>query len=161
MTGRRGSPPPPELPWSLRKSPGWQGQYDRMLRWHRRLKATMRPDEVEDFLYAFFVTCAHVRDWLLATNAVPQRDLETFCSSEDFRLCQDFCNAIKHFSLSDPKQGREFSLAREYLGAGRGHFGSDATPVLLSRGKQHDVFDLADRCLDAWRRFLRSHGHGV
>jgi hypothetical protein len=90
-----------------------------MLRWHRRLKATKQPNEVEDFLYAFFVTCAHVRDWLLATKAVPQRALEAFCSSEEFRLCQDFRNAIKHFPLSDPRQRREFSLAREYLGVGR------------------------------------------
>jgi hypothetical protein len=161
MTSKRGSPPPPELPWSLHKSPGWQGQYDRMLRWHRRLHSARQPDEVEDYLYAFFVTCAHVRDWLLATKAVPQRDLEAFCSREDFRLCQDFCNATKHFSLSDPKQGREFSLAREYVGAGRGRFGGDTTLTLLSRGKQHDAFDLADRCVDQWRGFLRTHGHDV
>ena len=34
------------------------------------LKATKQPNEVEDFLYAFFVTCVHARDWLLATKSV-------------------------------------------------------------------------------------------
>jgi hypothetical protein len=74
--------------------------------------------------------------WVLAEHAVPQEDLESFCASEDLRLCQDVCNALKHSSLSDPKQGREFSLAREYGGAGRGRFAGDSTLVLLSLGKQ-------------------------
>ena len=161
MTTNRKVPTSPELPWSWQKIAGWRGQFDRMIRWHRRLTTASDPRDVEDYLYAFFVTCTHVRDWVLAEHAVPQKDLESFCASEDLRLCQDVCNAIKHFSLSDPKQGREFSLAREYVGAGRGRFGGNCTLVLLSLGKQHDAFELADRCVTHWTDFLTKHGHAV
>lgn len=43
----------------------WREQYERMKRWHARLRESEIADDrrLDDF-HAFFVTCFHLKDWL-------------------------------------------------------------------------------------------------
>ncbi len=153
----RNKPLPTELPWSWQKSPGWHGQYLRMLRWYSRLDQAKDRHEIEDFLYAFFQNCYHLRDWLRNTDALSKKVLTDFFSSHiELRICQDICNATKHFHLTSSSFEVEFSLAREYVGPARGRFEQDSTLVILASGTKFDVFELAARCLRLWREFLIS-----
>jgi hypothetical protein len=115
--------------------------------------------DVEDYLYAFFLNCFHLREWLQEARVVPQASIERlFRDNQELRLCQDIANATKHRSLVDPKQSREFSLARVYVGKTKGWFEPDTALVVLSEGHQHDALELARRCLDLWDNFLTSNG---
>jgi hypothetical protein len=155
----RQPPPPPVLPWSWHKTPGWRGQYERLRRWHQRLKEATNPLDREDFLYAFFQASNNLRDWLVKLGDTPQSSIEDlYRDSEYLRLGQDVANAIKHGSLSDPKLGQEFSMAREYADPGLGTFTPDShLRILTPSGKTLDAFDVAARCAGAWEDFLRPY----
>jgi hypothetical protein len=159
--------PLPEFPWSMHKSGGWKTQYDRVKRWHKRLQvirtsrtASTDRDEALDFLYAFFQNCAHLRDWILYSKAIPQQLIEEFFSKNaEMKLCQDICNGTKHFRLDDPKRSREFSMAREYVPSSwpgkRPH--ENEVWVILLEGEKDDVFDLADHCMSLWEEFIKEN----
>ena len=150
--------PPPELPWSWHKSLGYRGQFSRVRRWYRRLSTATALDDIEDFLYAFFQNCYHLREWLLDAKVVAQTELESlFADNVEMQLCQDICNATKHQSLSTPRRPREFSLAREYVGPKRGWFEDDSILVVLSEGHKYDAIDLARSCLSLWEEFFKQH----
>ena len=150
-------PIPTELPWSWLKSPGWQGQFLRMQRWYDRLDQAEDESDIEDFLYAFFQNCYHLRDWLENTGVLPEQVLGDFINAnEEMQICRDICNATKHFSLNRSAFDREFALAREYVGPARGRFGQDATLVVHIEEKKYDAFDLAAACMRLWRDFLIS-----
>lgn len=154
--------PPPELPWSLHKSSGWRSQLERVRRWQRRVVVARGSPEVEDYLYAFFQNCYHLRDWLQVEQAVPQTALEEFFRvNVEMRLCQDVCNATKHLKLSDPKLGREFSMAREYIGPSPVPNAPTTTLVLLAGSSKYDAFDLMGKCLGRWEAFLRGQDHAI
>jgi len=126
-------------------------------RWHHRLLEARSPEDAEDYLYAFFQNCYHLRDWISAEGG-PSLD-QLFESSDELRLCRDVCNMTKHLQLTrQPATGAEPSLAREYAGQGQGWFDDDSTLVVLSRGTKWDARELAGRCLAVWEEFLRSEG---
>lgn len=76
-------------------------------------------------------------------------------NSIELRLCRDLSNMTKHFELSRlPATGREPSIAREYVGSGRGWFADDSVLVVLSQGRQFDMRELASRCLRLWEEHL-------
>ncbi len=145
-----------ELPWSWHRSPGLRGQLERVRRWHRRLIAASSREDVEDFLYAFFQNCYHLRDWLQPPAFDRGLVERLFDENVELRICRDICNMTKHFELSKlPFTGREPSLAREYAGIGRGWFEDDSNLVVLSAGEKYDALRLASRCLEIWEDFLR------
>lgn len=155
------------LEWSRHKSHGWKGQYDRTHRWHDRVtrigtRQTQSADtEAEhDTLYAFFQNCYHLRDWLLNSGAVQQRDLEDFFRIHvELRVCQDICNGTKHLGLDRPKVDGEFSIGREYVDPSdprdRPHL--NETWFVIAAGEKYDLFDLAGRCMQLWDEFVHRH----
>jgi len=160
-TRKSTSPPPPELPWSWHTSLGWRGQLKRIRRWQLRLRAAHDIRDAEDYMYAFFQLCYHLRDWLLSEKVLSESEVEQlFKRNVELRLCGDLANAIKHRKLNRPKQPREPSLAREYCGAGGGWFGParSETFTVLSDGRSFEVRSLADKCLAVWEGALRKHG---
>jgi hypothetical protein len=160
---RKGKPvPKPELPWSWHKGQGWTGQLDKMCRWIDRIRRSRDSYDVQDFLFAYFIDCFHLREWLLLEKVVKDAAISSlFKANVELRLAQDLANALKHGSLNDPKQPREFSMAREYAGPDRGWFESDSNLVVLSDGIKYDLLELAHRCLKLWVEFLRSSGRTI
>lgn len=136
---------------------GWQAQLDRVRRWYLRVSRAEDPTDKYDFLYAFFENAFHLRDWLRDTGAASQQDLDSFFSANaDMRLCRDLANSHKHFSLRDPSQPAPPSEAHEYS-PGIGNLDGDVSLIILSDGRKHDAFELAERVLRAWEEFIASH----
>jgi hypothetical protein len=116
--------------------------------------AAADPTDRCDYLYAFFESALHLRDWLEDTGAVPEAELQTFFeTNEDMRLCRDFANSRKHYSLSRPSQSNPPSEVREYSPS-TGNPGTDVSLMILSDGQKHDAFDLAKRILRLWEGFV-------
>lgn len=135
---------------------GWTAQLERVRRWHARLANQVQPVERYDDLYAFFENAFHLRDWLKDTNAVSQADLMSlFDENVEMRLCRDLANAHKHHSLRDPSLPAPPSEAREYAPA-TGKLGNGEALVILSGGVKYDAFELADRIMALWGRFIDS-----
>lgn len=148
--------------------PTWSEQYERMIRWHKRIQATRPSDHgLVDDCYAFFICAFHLRDWLQADTTVPR---ETRNKVKDYvngnpslRRCADLANGAKHMIVTEtprfPNKPSRVETKRAFQrnlvqpnafvsGALVVMFGSD---TLSARTLAHDV-------IDAWDTFLDQHG---
>jgi len=147
---------------------GWQGQYDRLLRWHQRIAeypvtkpSSPEADEYLDFVLAFFLNCFALKDWLRNANVVDGNEVDKFVHSDpDLQICRDICNGSKHYKITTPSIDDSFSIVREVVPDP--HFGEFAYPgprlVIYAGENQHDILELAKSCIDAWRNFLQERG---
>jgi hypothetical protein len=66
---------------------GWEGQLRRVERWHERavhvldLYSGVAGEEAIDFLYAFFQSAYHMRDWLQHSGAASKASLDALMSA--------------------------------------------------------------------------------
>lgn len=147
---------------------GWRGQYERILRWHRRVceypatvPSSAEADEYLDFLLAFFLNCFSLRDWLDNSQAATKTELDTlFENNPDLKICRDICNGAKHFEIRRPSVDPELSIVRDVIPDP--YFGRNAYPgkrlIIYAGDQQRDLRELATSCVDAWRLFLISKG---
>jgi hypothetical protein len=149
---------------TLQQIEGWQGQYHRLRRWHDRVRraANSQPSRDEfDFLLAFFESCFHLRDWLLADKVVTKVELDSlFNSYIELGICRDIANGFKHSKITWPSVDAGFTIVREYV--------PDDWPssyrypngkwTVLASDHQLGLVDLADNCVGIWQRFLSSKG---
>ena len=147
---------------TLQELEGWRGQYDRVVRWHGRVVAAANadpsPDEL-DFLFAFFESCFHLREWLLVTAAVDQKALEDlFLSKPELRVCRDLANGFKHHTISKPSIDAQFSVVNEYEPKNwpSAHAYPNGKWTVLAGGYQFGLVDFAGQCVSIWHDFLRS-----
>lgn len=147
----------------------WQDQRNRVGRWHKRLSAIGRgiptdtsQAEALDEVYAFFMNCYHLRDWIIASGFRPRDEVDAFMSGDpDLALCADICNGLKHFRV-DPKRAWSSSTwstaSVVTFSFPPGTAEAEPIPgqqwVFTTDGTEIDMFDLADRCVAAWDRFL-------
>lgn len=152
--------------------PLYREQYDRMKRWFNRLAAIyqgrehdMASDNYVDEVYAFFLNCYHLKDWIKNDSAVPiaaQQAVEGHINgSRPLQLCADICNSLKHLRLSKgPRSGQSpaFGKKRFALNLGPG------LPTTISLKYEidtvsgpEDAFKLASECVSAWEAFLNAH----
>jgi len=148
--------------YTLQQLEGWQGQYNRMIRWHARVVAAANadasPDEL-DFLLTFFENCFHLREWLLVTLAADQKSLdELFLSRFELRVCRDLANGFKHHTINRPSVDARFSVVNEYAPSNwpSGHAYPNGKWTVLAGGHQLGLVDLASQCVGIWQDFLRS-----
>ena len=149
---------------------GWRGQLDRAQRWHERVLHISQQhtsddlfdvDKDFDYIFAFFQSCYHLRDWLRYSGEVSQQDLDDlFRSSVELKLCQDLCNGSKHYELTRARVDSEFSLVREYVPSewteNRPH--TNENWFIISGQYKYDLFELASICMEAWQQFLSAKG---
>lgn len=147
---------------------GWQDQHERVGRWHKRLSEIRRgipadtsQAEAQDEIYAFFMNCYHLRDWIIASGFKPKAEVDTFISADpDLALCADICNGLKHFGLERARSssGLTWSTASEVMYYFPGGMPDDPIAsehwVFTTGETAVDMFDLADRCVAAWDGFL-------
>lgn len=102
---------------------GWEVQLRRIERWHLRAMRVLDPndgvagEEAIDFLYAFFQSAYHMRDWLQNSGAASKASLDALMSANhSLQLCRDVCNGSKHFSLDSRRSKTDhIGLMREYV----------------------------------------------
>jgi len=151
----------------------YREQYDRMRRWYDRFAAlaqgrphNMPSDNYLDEIYAFFLNCHHLKDWIKrdpSVDASVQRQVEVHIdSSRPLRLCADLCNSLKHLRLTKkPRSGENPQFGSKHFGLALGS-GPAAISLqyyeLETNAGPMDVLALATQCLAAWDAFLVANG---
>lgn len=131
-----------------------------------------------DDVYAFFVACYHVKDWIKNDDqlALPNKRqiVESYVEgSDDLKLCADICNGIKHLKLIDrtgtpnPRTGKQPEFIKGEYGlhiGGSLTFGSSPAPeipttlsvryTIDTAAGPLDAFGIATRCIEAWKQFF-------
>lgn len=151
----------------------YREQYDRMRRWYDRFVALEqgRPHEVPsdnylDEIYAFFMNCYHLKDWIRNDNTVAapvQQSIEAHINSNRaLRLCADICNSLKHLRLTSSRSGENPVFGRKQFGLALGQ----GPPTISLKYEVDtttgpiDAFSLATECVDAWDSFLMANSMG-
>jgi hypothetical protein len=143
-----------------------------MKRWYDRFAALnsgrqhdMTADNYLDEIYAFFLNCYHLKDWLKndsTISAAVQQSVEPHINANrSLRLCADLCNSQKHLVLRRRRRsGENPTFGGKQYGLTLG--GSSPTIKLTceidATGGQIDAFQLATDCIAAWDAFLAANG---
>ena len=147
-------------------------QYERMRRSYdrfREIKSRLTDkisSDYEDDVYAFFMHCYHLKDWVKNDTSVKTRmtnigtDVERFISeSEALSLCADLCNSLKRLELKRSSGGerRTFGLKQYRQRVGLGSSSSIRLEWLVERNVKPaiDAFELATECIAEWDKFLQ------
>ena len=157
---------------------GYREQYDRMKRWYARFEAIdkgrqhdVASDNYVDEIYAFFLNCYHLKDWIKHDPAV----LPIFVSDKaaaaavegaikadrSLKLCADICNSLKHLRLTRPEKSGEsptFGAKHFALSLGSGPPTISLKYEVDTASGPEDAFQIAVECVKAWDRFLGTHG---
>lgn len=152
--------------------PAYHEQYDRVKRWYVRIEAidqgrthVLASDNYLDEIYAFFLNCYHLKDWIKSDGTVPtkvQQAVEGYLSANrSLRLCADICNSLKHLHLTSKRSGESPAFGKKQfavtLGPGIPTTISLKYEVNTTRGSE-DAFKLATECVSAWDTFLSRNG---
>lgn len=152
---------------------GWQEQYERMLRSHKRLtniasgQLMASSDEARDALFHFFQDAYHVKDWIKNDPSASTSHVEEFINAAGpLRICADLCNGTKHFGIQRPRTGdsstaftaQSVTVRPATVGSGR-----SADPHLHgwrveSEGQSYEAIELADSVVSEWRGWLTIRG---
>jgi len=144
----------------------YEEQLNRVRRWYERfgkLDEGILHDRSSNFyqddVYAFFMNCYHLKDWILndpAASSIAGKVEEYINSTPELSLCADICNGLKHLVLRKHRSGEkpEFGPKKFEVGLGTEpatiavHYtiNTDSGPI--------DAFNLATKCLEAWDKFL-------
>ena len=159
--------------------PKHQEQFERMKRWYERIKkidqgephnlsfVNLPPSYFYDEVYAFFINCYHLKDWIKNDDTVKlsSKDVEGFIDkNECMCLCADICNSKKHLKLDptihpprsdqDPEfRGREFPVN---LGGGDEPIIGVKFSIETKKGTI-DAFELASECVRKWEEFIKDN----
>jgi hypothetical protein len=140
-------------------------QWDRVKRWWTRVREVslgrshvLYPEFGEDEIFAFFLNCYHLKDWVKNDPASGElKDLvEAYVkNSQTLSICGELCNGLKHLAR-DPKRVRknakfgpsthrivDFDTATIAI-----------SPTIVSDSGTFDAFHLASECLVEWERFF-------
>jgi hypothetical protein len=122
--------------------------------------------DYEDDVYAFFLHCYHLKDWVKNDTSVKSRmpnigtDVERFVNeSEALSLCADLCNSLKRLELKRSSGGERptFGLKQYHHRLGLGSGRSIRLEWLIERNNKPpiDAFELATECIAEWDKFLQ------
>jgi hypothetical protein len=148
-------------------SPRYPEQFERIRRWHERLQPIAEGtvqvesyDQHRDDMFAFFMNCYHLKDWIKNDSSVPHLNklVEAYINeSPALSLCADICNGLKHLVLNNSRSGSNPEISpRDYRRIDSSNTdGKIGAAILISAGdKNYDAFELAGRCIDEWELFL-------
>ena len=143
----------------------WQKQWKRVEIGLQRLVAIYegRQHDSADAsydLYAFFLNCHHLRDWLAADKVSGmswKKATKVIKRSTHLRVCADLANRTRHVELTRQWIDRDASPTRQdvnvHVKTGAAHrwevAAGDAT---------YDALDLAANCVAVWERALTDRG---
>ena len=147
-------------------------QYERMQRSYDRfceIKSGLADKvsaDYEDGVYAFFMHCYHLKDWVKNDSDVKSRmpnidtDVEQFINeSEALSLCAELCNSLKRLELnrSHSSEPRIFGRKRYHYQLNIGSRSSIRLEWLVERNNKPptDALELATECIAEWDKFLQ------
>ena len=150
---------------SAHRNDGWQGQYNRMMRWFnmfRQLnleedKSSAKTHEYFDTMYACFQNIFFLKDWLKQDTSLTAKDLNAFINAnKEIGICRDICNGTKHYELSDASVDNEFGIIRQYNPhpGVLGNPNSEWEIIICAGGDIYKPVDLISKCIDLWDCFI-------
>jgi hypothetical protein len=149
----------------------FEEQFERVKRWYERFEKIdqgklhdANSDVYQDEVYAFFLNCYHLKDWIKHDDTIPahaRRKVEVFTKSRNcLRICRDICIAVKHLDMrSKPLSGRvpEWRGRKIHLVLG-GRQPTLGVKYSLMTGKGlMDAFDLATNCIREWEQIIKAN----
>lgn len=129
-----------------------------MLRWQERTNDALNKTPADggtiyDFMYAFFQSTYHLRDWLVSDGVATKEKIKLlFISSVELQLCCDVCNATKHLRYDNytidpkPRINREWNHYRN----------KDMGFSLYYFDKKRPIPELMAQCVQAWYGFQKT-----
>lgn len=147
-------------------------QFERVKRWHEtlnKIKVSNSPEKETDYqvdcIYAFYMNCYHLKDWLINSDAITNKEANDFIEKNlELKICRDLTNGAKHLKLNNPSLkergflGHDVTLQREY-----DYFQKilkydnpiqNINYVILVGSEKYNVFELADKCMRLWEELL-------
>ena len=138
-----------------------------MKRWYKRFEEinngrihNKSSEHYEDEVYAFFMNCYHLKDWIrndpAAAVSVINRVEGYINNNPELSLCADISNGLKHFQLDRERSGEspEFGKKKAKLDMGKGPITIALKYEITTNTGIIDAFDLATKCMKAWEIFL-------
>lgn len=152
------------------RSPMYLDQFARVKRWYGRLKKIndgvqhdRSTDHYQDEVYAFFINCYHLKDWiskdlncpLIFKSKVDGKDF--IKNSVPLSICHDLAIGAKHLEITRPKNDDSTNIDKRLFSLNLG--GQDDPNIairyrVISDGKSYDAFELATNCLCEWESVL-------
>lgn len=149
-------------------------QFNRLRRWRKRLEDIFqhkyttlnKPENDEDnrdFIYAFFLNCYHLKDWVIQSGLIKKELVYDFVeSNKDMKICRDICNGVKHFKVKNPSINPDVSrtLHSSVYSIAFNNAEPEIKPVYWIVPEKHpvDAFGLAVNCFYLWEGFLKRNG---
>jgi len=150
----------------------YEEQFERVSRLYKRfeeinsgkMKHNYNSENYQDVVYAFFINCHHMKDWLINDDSIRLTPTEKISKLKKFReendcieFCEDISNGLKHLKRNttpltgkQPEfEGRNFDL----------RIGPEGTTlgvkynIITSKGIK-DAFELATECIQKWEKFI-------
>ena len=119
----------------------------------------MSKEEALDDLFAFFMNCYHLRDWVIGSGFKSEADVDAYIrGNNDLALCRDICTGLKHFRAEPKRALFDSSWSTATISVAvfperREPIPGEHWAITTDRGNV-DMFDLADHCVGAWDSFL-------
>ncbi len=156
----------------------YQEQLERARRWLKRLEQasshandihnpipTEKHEEYEDYLYAFFQNCWHVKDWILGDAGAPKRLQEAVRKVDEegkilpLMLCSGVANGSKHLRQGRDRK-RHAKTVGEILVDIDPEGNSETTyayKVIDDDRDSHEAIELARQALQEWETIIRKN----
>jgi hypothetical protein len=157
-------------------------QLARIKRWKSRIddfRFSNSPDiEISnqlDFIYAFFINCYHLKDFLEYSKLVSDKVISKFVEKNiEMQICRYICFESKHCSITQAHSGiTDSSTGEKVIHGLTGCIIIEGDPFqeilkydnpikngkysILVNGKNYDLFELADKCVKLWETFLEEN----
>ncbi len=141
-------------------------QFPRVVRYLNRLERKGATDEDRDDMFAFFMNCWHLTDWVANDPAVLrntssiQNDAKTFPS---LAACEAIANGSKHLLLTrPPRPTPHISHADVAAWDGSTDRPAEASYTFtMGDGSEEDALTLARQAVADWRTLLNCYGIAV
>jgi hypothetical protein len=150
--------------------PAYLQQWERVIRWYGRFKEISERKNIsqssssdEDDVFAFFLNCYHLKDWIKNDPSANQMTdkVESFINkSPSLSICADLCNGLKHLTLDKSRSGKNPRFGEKTQ---RVYY--HQAPIVVCQGytivagtKTFDAFDVAWQCMTDWHRFIYLKG---
>jgi hypothetical protein len=118
----------------------------------------------DDFVWAFFQNCWHLRDWIHNDPSLPKNlranVMEEWKREPCLLVCSDLANGTKHLALDRPRDGEGAKHSHRVLEVMAGDSSQTKLLYYVARGngERLEALSLANACMRAWVRILRAYG---
>src|SRR5260370_894863 len=141
----------------------YEEQLRRTERFLQRISTpSARREEYEDFLWAFFQNCWHLKDWVSSDTSISSRKRKAVVSdvhkSKVLAICQNIANRSKHYRLRR-KQTRKAKVIGAISITIAGESAQTSVDYFVTeRKKMYPAIPFAQQAVAEWKSILaRNH----